>query len=118
MLFEMNSSQKNFIIPEVERMLRGLPKSNSSDRVFLKKKRNSSDLIPFDDFQADWRRLVELLNLGDLVFHDLRHSAITNLRKLGNDMSVIMKASGHKTIAMFLRYNLVDEEDLKKIKWK
>ena len=41
-----------------------------------------------------------------------------NLRKAGNDYTTIMKASGHKTISMFLRYNLANEEDLAGMKWK
>ncbi|MDP7336165.1 MAG: hypothetical protein QF832_24190, partial [SAR324 cluster bacterium] len=65
-----HDSQVIPIHPEVKGMLKGLPKSNSSGRVFLKNHRTSSDLIPFDDFMDDWRRLVESLNLGDLVFHD------------------------------------------------
>ncbi len=51
------------------------------------------------------------------MFHDFRHVAISNLRKAGNSPTVIMKASGHKTMSMFLRYNLVDEEDLKGMLW-
>ena len=51
------------------------------------------------------------------MFHDFRHVAISNLRKAGNSPTVIMKASGHKTMSMFIRYNLVDEEDLKGMKW-
>ena len=43
---------------------------------------------------------------------------MTNLRKAGNDYTTIMKASGHKTMSMFLRYNLVNEEDVAGIKWK
>ena len=55
--------------------------------------------------------------LDDFMFNDFRHVAISNLRKAGNSPTVIMKASGHKTMSMFLRYNLVDEEDLKGMRW-
>jgi integrase len=54
--------------------------------------------------------------LDDFVFHDFRRDAISNLRKAGNSLTVIMKASGHKTMSMVLRYNLVDEEDLKRMR--
>ena len=43
---------------------------------------------------------------------------MANLRRAGNDYTTIMKASGHKTMSMFLRYNLVNEEDVAGIKWK
>ena len=52
------------------------------------------------------------------MFHDFRHVAKSNLRNAGNSPTVIiMNVSGHKTMSMFIRYNLVDEEDLKGIKW-
>ena len=52
------------------------------------------------------------------MFHDFRHVAKSNSSNAGNSPTVIiMKASGHKTMSMFIRYNLVDEEDLKGMKW-
>jgi integrase len=47
------------------------------------------------------------------TFHDFRHTAINNWRKKGHDYFKIMAASGHKTISVFKRYNMVDEEELK-----
>jgi hypothetical protein len=43
---------------------------------------------------------------------------IGNLRRAGNDIPTIMKISGHKTLSMFQRYNLVDESDVAKVSWK
>jgi integrase len=44
-------------------------------------------------------------------FHDLRHTFNTNMRKAGVPQAVIMKMTGHKTTAMFHRYNTVDLDD-------
>ena len=33
------------------------------------------------------------------------------MRKAGVDQTVIMKLTGHKTLAMFNRYNTVDQDD-------
>lgn len=45
------------------------------------------------------------------VFHDLRHTFNTNMRKAGIHESVIMKITGHSTREMFDRYNTVDHEN-------
>ncbi len=45
------------------------------------------------------------------VFHDLRHSFNTYMRKSGVPESVIMKITGHSTREMFDRYNTVDADD-------
>ena len=47
------------------------------------------------------------------IYHDLRHSFNTYMRKAGVDTSVIMEITGHSTLEMFNRYNTVDEEDRK-----
>lgn len=48
---------------------------------------------------------------GGFVFHDLRHTFNTNMRKAGVNESVIMAITGHSTRAMFDRYNTVDSDD-------
>lgn len=50
-------------------------------------------------------------DITDFRFHDLRHTFNTNMRKAGVPQPVIMKMTGHKTAAMFHRYNTVDIDD-------
>lgn len=45
------------------------------------------------------------------IFHDLRHTFNTHMRKAGVAESVIMEITGHSTREMFDRYNTVDADD-------
>jgi len=52
---------------------------------------------------------------GGFIFHDLRHTFNTNMRKSGVTESVIMAITGHSTREMFDRYNTVDLEDTRNL---
>jgi integrase len=57
-------------------------------------------------------RVCRDAGIENFVFHDLRHTATTNLRRAGVDALTAMKITGHKTMAAFRRYNTIDEQDL------
>jgi integrase len=57
-------------------------------------------------------RVCRDAGLTNVVFHDQRHTATTTLRRAGVDALTAMKITGHKIMAVFKRYNTIDEDDL------
>jgi integrase len=100
------------IHPEVKVILEKLPRAIHTDRVFLRYGQ------PFDEIKHSFQTACKGAKIENFTFHDLRHCALNNLRKAGNDYFKIMALSGHKTISVFKRYNLVTEEELSGIKWQ
>ncbi len=47
-----------------------------------------------------------------LTPHDFRRSAVRNLTNAGVDQATAMRISGHRTLSVFLRYNIVSTEQL------
>jgi hypothetical protein len=51
-------------------------------------------------------------SLSNARSHDLEHTFVTNARRAKIDFFHIMAITGHKTLRVFQRYNLIDEGDL------
>lgn len=57
-------------------------------------------------------KLVRHLQINDLRFHDLRHTAATRFARASVDWKVIMRLGGWKSISSLMRYRKVDTRDL------
>lgn len=69
--------------------------------------------LQYHMMRKDWDDACTRADLPGLLFHDLRRSAIRNLRRAGVTQKVAREFSGHKTDSVFDRYNISDFEDLK-----
>lgn len=63
------------------------------------------------DFSGPWARACERAQLPGKLFRDLRRTAVRDLIRVGVPQSVAMDIRGHRTIGMFLRYNITNDDD-------
>jgi integrase len=71
---------------------------------------------PIKQFRGAWKSACAEAGVPDLKFHDLRRTAVRNMRRAGVPQVVRMRISGHRTDSMERRYNIVDVDDLRTAK--
>jgi len=68
---------------------------------------------PIRDPRRSWAAACEAAGVAGRLFHDLRRSGVRNMIRAGVRETIAMAISGHRTRAIFDRYNITSDEDLR-----
>ena len=63
-------------------------------------------------FYQAWLAACAAAGVQGKLVHDLRRTGVRNLRRATGDSMIAKEISGHKTMSVFERYDLKDEDDL------
>jgi len=106
-------TQTPLLLPMSEALaevLRGIPREVDSPYVFAHR---CKSVCRFGWVRTDFTKATKTAGLAGTRFHDLRHTAATQLRRLGRDLQVVQQLLGHKTIRTTLRYSHVHPTELR-----
>jgi integrase len=91
-------------------VLRGIPRDPDCPYVF----HDAGEPLRENGWaRTDFIKARRGAGLPNTRFHDLRHTAATQLRRLGKDLQVVQQLLGHKTIRTTLRYSHVHPVELR-----
>ena len=71
------------------------------------------DGAPIKSFRHSWDSACKAAGVPGRILHDFRRTAVRNLERAGVSRSVAMKLTGHKTEAVYRRYAIVSDSDLR-----
>jgi integrase len=91
-------------------VLRNVPRDMDSPSVFHQ---HGKSLRRFGWVRTDFDKARYAAGLLGTRFHDLRHTAATQLRRLGRDLQVVQQLLGHKAIRTTMRYSHVHPTELR-----
>jgi integrase len=89
-----------------------LPINGELQSMLVKMFRKDGPVFDVRNLRKEWVKAIKAAGCPDILLHDLRRSAVRNMRKSGVSESVVMKVSGHKTAAIFRRYDIISDDDL------
>jgi integrase len=80
----------------------------SDELVGMLKKRFPIEgpVFDFKNFRKEWRKAIVAAKVPHMLLHDFRRSALSNLSDVGVSETDAMLISGHRSRAVFDRYNL------------
>lgn len=65
---------------------------------------------PIKNFRAQWNKAFRETEVERRVFHALRRTAVKTYVDAGTPKTVAASISGHKTLKVFERYNIRDDD--------
>jgi integrase len=68
---------------------------------------------PIKEFRKAWGLACKRAGVPGRLFHDFRRSAVRRFEQAGIPRGVAMKLTGHKTEAVYRRYAIVSDKDLR-----
>ena len=100
-----------------------LPMSAELTGMLKKLFRTAGPVFDTTNFRKEWNRACVAVGLGKqtgkqwfqysgLIPHDFRRSAVRNLINSGVDQSTAMRITGHRTVSVFQRYNIISTDQL------
>lgn len=95
-------------LPALAELLQALHAASQGPRLF----HESGRPIGYRAFLDAWNAACDAAEVRRIP-HDLRRTAVRNLERAGVARSVAMQLTGHKTEAVYRRYAIVAEQDLR-----
>jgi len=90
------------------KLLKGIPKSINCPYVFNYRGKKLKSI------RTAFVNACKRAGLIGFHAHDLRHCALSNMRRAGVPLTVVMSISGHKSLDVFRRYDHVNRTDRQK----
>lgn len=102
--------------PELRKLLKA--QRAHTDRIEAEKERPCALVFhrrgkAINWFYTSWRNACKGAGVSGRILHDLRRTAIRNLVRAGVSEGVAMRMCGHRTRAVFDRYNVSSERDIR-----